>query len=278
MTPAAPNLTGIVVTPPSPFVVAGQSQQFIATGIYNNGSSQDLTQQVAWTSSDPTVATISATGAATSVIEGIVTIVARFNGISGSTTLTVTALALVGIAVIPANLTLVVGQTQQFGAVGTLTDSSQIDVTAEATWSASDPTVASISATGFATALKAGACDILATGGVLAGASPLSVTAATAPPIPVTPPVVPGSPADYLQQAQQAMFQLLAGKQPSRVDTPQLGAVEYVPTTSAQLQRLIDYLQALVQNGNQWPTDGSGGSMSAGYRGGRIPFSFYGWP
>ena len=53
--------TSIAITPASPSVVLGRSMQLTATGTYADGSTQDLTATVTWTSSDETVAVIDAT-------------------------------------------------------------------------------------------------------------------------------------------------------------------------------------------------------------------------
>lgn len=270
------NLTSIVVTPPSPSIIHGQSQQFWATGIYNNGTSQDLTAVATWSSSDQTIATIDATGMATGVGDGAARITATYSGSAGSSDLIVSELALVSISVAPASMSLQVGLTQQYGAIGTYTDMTQQNLTGFVSWSSSDTSVAQITASGFVVALAAGAVDIVAASDVVWGSAALTVAAAAPSPGP-TPPA-PGTPAYFLFQAQQAMFQLLLGNKPSRVDTPQLGSVEFSPTTPAQLQRVIDYLQGLVQAGNTWPSDGSAGNMAAGYTRGRKPFSFMGWP
>jgi len=54
-----PVLMTINVTPNPASVPFGGSQQFTATGTYSDGSSQNLTQQATWSSSNMTVATIS---------------------------------------------------------------------------------------------------------------------------------------------------------------------------------------------------------------------------
>ena len=43
-----PTLTSIAVTPASPSIVTGATQQFTATGTYSDGSTQNLTNQVTW--------------------------------------------------------------------------------------------------------------------------------------------------------------------------------------------------------------------------------------
>jgi hypothetical protein len=52
-------LAQIAVTPTSPKLASGSSRQLFATGIYSDGSSQDLTSSVQWTSSNAAAATVS---------------------------------------------------------------------------------------------------------------------------------------------------------------------------------------------------------------------------
>jgi len=86
-------LVGIVVTPVNPSISTGQTQQFTATGTYSDGSMQDLTKTAHWSSSSSGVATInngvSGGGLATGQGTGSATITASFQGVSGSTILTV---------------------------------------------------------------------------------------------------------------------------------------------------------------------------------------------
>ena len=56
------GLTSIVVEPATPIILVGQEQSFTATGVFNDGTSQNLTGIVGWSSSAPTVATISSGG------------------------------------------------------------------------------------------------------------------------------------------------------------------------------------------------------------------------
>jgi hypothetical protein len=87
---------------------------------------------------------------------------------------------------------------------------------------------------------------------------------------------LPATPADALAMAQAQMLALLTGQLPARVETPQLGAVQFVQTTPADLQRAIDYLQQLVDAGNTWDAL-TNGSMQTGSTG-RKPISIFGWP
>jgi len=58
----APVLVAVVVAPGTAEVSAGLAQAFTATGLYSDGSTQDLTASATWTSSPTSVATISAEG------------------------------------------------------------------------------------------------------------------------------------------------------------------------------------------------------------------------
>ena len=176
LTVTAPSLVSIAVTPANPSLAAGQQQQFTATGTYSDGSQQNLTSTVTWTSSTTSIATISSTGLATAVAAGSTTIKATSGSISGSTGLTVTSSSLVSIAVTPASSSLAAGQQQQFTATGTYSDGSQKNLTGTVTWTSSAPSVATVSSTGLATAVAAGSTTIKATSGSISGSTGLTVT------------------------------------------------------------------------------------------------------
>jgi len=86
---SAPTLTSIAVTPTNPAIQAGSMQQFTATGTYSDNSTQNITSQVTWASSNSSVAAINSTGLATGTAVGGSTISATKGSVSGSTTLTV---------------------------------------------------------------------------------------------------------------------------------------------------------------------------------------------
>jgi hypothetical protein len=113
----APTLSSIAVTPPNPTVATGATQQFTATGTYSDGSTQNITGQVTWASSNGAVATMNAAGLATAVAAGTTNISATQGSASGSTTLTATP-RLASVVVTPATARLVAGATQQFSATG----------------------------------------------------------------------------------------------------------------------------------------------------------------
>ena len=87
-----PSLTSIAVTPANPTILTGATQQFTATGTYSDNSTQNLTTQADWVSSNTVAATINAgSGLATGVSADTTTISAASGSVSGNTTLTVNA-------------------------------------------------------------------------------------------------------------------------------------------------------------------------------------------
>ena len=93
----------IAVTPANPSVILSKSVQLHATGTYADGSTQDVTATVTWSSSDETVAGIdatgyvtvpaSATGGATATITATMTDAGSGTTITGTTVVTATKIA-----------------------------------------------------------------------------------------------------------------------------------------------------------------------------------------
>ena len=194
------TLQSVVVTPAQPSVPLGNQQQFSATGMYNDGTSQNLTSTVVWTSSQPGVAAISASGLATTKAAGSSNIKATSpSGPSGSTTLTVTTAALVSIAVTPPNPSVPIGATKQFTATGSFSDGSSQNLTSAVTWSAVSTSIASITTGGLAKGLAMGTATVTATSGSISGSTNLTVTNATLVSLAITP-AAPTVPLGLLQQ------------------------------------------------------------------------------
>ncbi len=172
---AAPTLQSIAVTPANTSLPAGETEQFTATGTLSNNTTENLTSQVTWTSSDTTWATINSAGLATAVSAGPVTISAVFDGVTGTTGLTVSAPVLTSITFTPANTSLVTGTTEQFTVTGTLSNNTTEDLTSQVTWASSNTTSATINTAGLATAVSAGPVTISATFDGVTGSTGLTV-------------------------------------------------------------------------------------------------------
>ncbi len=171
-----PSLVSIAVTPATPSIAKGATQQFVATGTYSDSSTQVLTGFATWNSTNTAAATVSTGGLATGAGAGSTTIQATYNSITGSTSLTVTGATLVSIAVTPANPTLFTSGTQQFTATGTYSDSSTANLTSTVTWTSNNTAAATINSAGLATGIAAGSATIKATSGAISGSITLTVT------------------------------------------------------------------------------------------------------
>lgn len=190
-----PYLASIQIMPGTQTIGAGATAQFRAVGTYTAGGmaqhTTDITNQVKWTSTVPTVATIDSSGVATAVGTGNTNITANLGSTFANATLVVsgsgaTVHDLVSMTIIPATGKQIVGtlgETAQFIAIGTFNTAPLAeDMTNKVTWISSDVKVATINASGLATAVNAGNTTITAlatsaaTGNVVTGTSDLTVS------------------------------------------------------------------------------------------------------
>lgn len=174
------SLLAIEVTPGNAKVPVGVPKQFQATGLFSDNTTQDLTSQVAWSCSDTAVASVEATAASRGMVSalspGSTTVVARLNGISGNSQVTVTDATLVDLEITPAAQVIATGTQQQFVATGRFSDASVEDLTALSGWSSSNTAVASVDRNGTASGVTAGAATISAAFQGVTGSSQLTVT------------------------------------------------------------------------------------------------------
>jgi hypothetical protein len=77
-------------------------------------------------------------------------------------TVTTTSPTLTATRIAPAAVTLAVGETQQFTAVGAYSDGSTTDITHSVVWNVTDPSVAMVDSAGRVTAVSLGVTELLA--------------------------------------------------------------------------------------------------------------------
>ncbi|MGH9515911.1 MAG: beta strand repeat-containing protein [Terriglobales bacterium] len=196
------KLASIKVSAANANPTVGDSVQLTATGKYGNGSTQDLTSTVTWTTSPAGLATVSAGGVLTAQASGAVSVTASMGGVSGSASVTI-APKLVSIAITPASKTIAAATKQQFVATGTYSDNSTQPITGSVSWSSSKPAVATISDTtptkGLTLGVGAGTTNITATSGsITSNTAVLTVTSASATSL-----VISGSPTMALDVSTQ---------------------------------------------------------------------------
>jgi YD repeat-containing protein len=179
-------LVSLSISPANESIPKAVSQQLTATGLFNDGSTQNLTSSVTWSSSNPTVATIVGNGLATDVGEGTTTISATLGAISGSTSLTLTAPAAASVSVNPSPAAISAGGMLQLTANLVFTDGSTQNVTQTATWSTSAADVAVVSnavgSQGLVTRVGPGTAIITAASGSFSGIALVANSSATSYP------------------------------------------------------------------------------------------------
>uniref|UniRef100_UPI00261365B9 Ig-like domain-containing protein n=1 Tax=uncultured Microbulbifer sp. TaxID=348147 RepID=UPI00261365B9 len=185
-------LTAIQVTPPAPSLAKGNRQQLTAMGTYSDGSTDDVTNAVAWNSGDTAIATVDSQGELTAVDEGDTTISASWEGIvSNTVTVTVNGAVLTAIQVTPPAPSLAKGNRQQLTAMGTFSDGTTADLTTSVAWTSSDTKIVTVDNSGQLTAVDEGIATVSASKeGVVSNTATVTVTPAVLTAIQVTPATV----------------------------------------------------------------------------------------
>ena len=173
-------ITALAVTPTSP-TIAGLTQQFVATGTYSDGSTQDLSSSVTWGSGTSATATIASSGLSTGAAIGTTNITASTAGItSPATTLTISSTSMKTLVINPNSTNLPQGLLKPFVATATLWDGSISNATETATWASGNTTAATITSGGVVTAIATGTSNVTATLNGLTNTAETTVTSVLA--------------------------------------------------------------------------------------------------
>jgi uncharacterized protein YjdB len=186
MTVTSATLVSLAITPTNSTMPVGATKQFTATGTFSDNSTQDMTHSVLWSSSAPTVATINGSGLATSLQTGSTTIAGTWGSISQTTTLTVSNVSLVSIAISPANPHLTVGTSLKFTAVGTYSDGSTATLV-NVSWRSSKNSIGNVRSSGILHAKKGGTLTLTATASGVSGSTTVTIGTGTLVSVTITP-------------------------------------------------------------------------------------------
>lgn len=176
------ELLGIGISPRDPAVSVGDSVSFSVRAFYADTRNADISDEVTWSSSDPRVATVDATGVATAVAPGEASIVATdARGVGTRTSLVVKgdADAPTALALAPRLIEVKVGAEVELQAVATYADGSTGNLAPGCTWSMDDPSLASVDG-GRIVGVAEGRTSVRASCGSLDAAAPVTVRAADA--------------------------------------------------------------------------------------------------
>ncbi|TMQ52000.1 MAG: Ig domain-containing protein, partial [Candidatus Eisenbacteria bacterium] len=167
-------VASVAVIPTSATIQVGQTQQLAAT--LKDASGNTLSGRVvSWSSSNPSVATVSGSGVVTAAAVGSAIITATSEGQTGTSSITITNVPVASVAVTPTSAGIQVGQTVQLTA--TPQDGSGSPLSGRAvTWASSNGLVATVSGSGLVTAAAVGSATITATSEGQGGTSSITVS------------------------------------------------------------------------------------------------------
>jgi trimeric autotransporter adhesin len=160
-------LTSIGLSQNSVDLILGHGKKLEATGIFENNSSELLSEQVLWSTSDNSVVSISNVAGERGFIRslgvGSATVWASQNGIESTKIVLNVTNAILERLEISGESSVPVGQHVAFSALGYYSDGSAIDISSEVSWDVSDSTLATIGVNGSLSSLQSGDVNVSAT-------------------------------------------------------------------------------------------------------------------
>lgn len=151
------------ITPSNSVIAVSTQQVYQAIATYSDGATKDVSQEVSWSSSEPTLASISANGIAMGVLAGEVQITASLppaqeagKVLTDSAALRVTDAALIALNIEPGQAQILVGMSQRYRALALFADGHQQDVTNDASWTSLDTNITTIGSDGEAIGIAKG--------------------------------------------------------------------------------------------------------------------------
>jgi len=183
------NLVSLAVTPHGPTVPLATSQQFTATGSFDDGSTQDISTTAKWTTSNVSIARVSSAGLVTGAGLGSAAITATAGAVSDTSTAQVDGSSVQGMSVVPVSK-IANGTRVQMRAAAVFQDGGSLEVTQTPgiEWSSASSATATVAAdSGVVNAVGAGSTTISAKLGSQTGSASLIVSGGTIQALSVAP-------------------------------------------------------------------------------------------
>ncbi|MCE7732932.1 Ig-like domain-containing protein, partial [Vibrio campbellii] len=170
-------------------IAKGNCIKFIATAIYLDNSSVDVTKDVIWKSEASNVLAIDSKGEAKGKDIGSSKIQASIGNVhSNAVNIEVTDAIITSIQITPSAASLAKGQTQPLTATAIFSDDTSFPVTESVTWKSEDTNIATVTNKGVLNAINSGIVEIFANkDGVTSNAVNIEVTDAIITSIQITP-------------------------------------------------------------------------------------------
>lgn len=161
------GLIFVLVTPEQAIVPVGGELQLVATGMYEDRSTQDLTALVTWSSSSESVLEVSDEldneGIATGQEEGVSVVTAEAGSIlSPEVDVRVTEAGIVGLSIEPSAVSIASGDSVHLTAMASFEGGERGDATGQVRWIVDDGDVATLDADGTLHANSTGSTEVKA--------------------------------------------------------------------------------------------------------------------
>lgn len=173
-----PKLDHLSIRNPTGPIPLGTTAQLVGVATFSDGVDHYLQTDFLWTSDNPSVAAVGASlgeqGLVTGRSKGTTNIRIAMAGLNAALPVQIVDPVLKLMALRPIQATLKVGGTQQFTAERFYTDGTTEERTATASWSSSDPAIATVSG-GLATAVAPGTVAITATADQITARATLTI-------------------------------------------------------------------------------------------------------
>jgi hypothetical protein len=139
------RLTSLFIEPADPTVGVGVALSFRAVGLYSDGTRADVTEQVMWQTSNPTVLPLDGRGRGVTRSVGTALVLAYVDNLVAASTVSVIPAALKSLTIQPSDVLLMAGGTTRLTAVATYADGTTFDVTDSVTWTSASPMIVAVS-------------------------------------------------------------------------------------------------------------------------------------
>ncbi len=170
------TLDAIVISGPTNSTNVGVTVQLMAEGQYSDGSNQDITSVVTWSSETPAIVSVDG-GLVTPLSQGLGTIKAAYQGVEDTFGLSVSDAVVVSLVSTPGTVSVAQGQTETLSIEASYSAGPNVNVTSSATYTSDDTTVATV-AGGVVTGVAAGTATVLVQLDGVQLQVPVTVTAA----------------------------------------------------------------------------------------------------
>jgi uncharacterized protein YjdB len=241
------GVTKITITPPSVSLIVHDSTTLHAS-LLNDAGKVITGVPVFWSSEDSTIAVVSSDGVVTARSAGAARIAASAEGASATASVTVSAVHVASIAVVPDTLRLAPGGASRLLATA-YNGSGNVVPGVTFTWGSSTPAVATVDQTGSVTAVASGTSRVTASAGGQTGSAAVIVatpTVASVTIVPETLSVAPGAVGQLKATAYDASGHVLSGlpvtwgsSNPAVATVDTAGNVTGVGTGTAQVSAAI---------------------------------------